>query len=79
MICIALPGVDRFIDTVVGEVCMLYREAGVPLRLIHTGGDEVPPGAWLGSPRCHALMAERGWSGLVRMERVDQRDTDSRS
>jgi hexosaminidase len=26
--------------------------AGVPLRAIHTGGDEVPAGAWLGSPRC---------------------------
>jgi hexosaminidase len=64
VICIALPSVDRFIDTVVGEVCMLYREAGVPLRVIHTGGDEVPQGAWLGSPRCRALMEERGWSGV---------------
>ncbi|WP_288379873.1 family 20 glycosylhydrolase [uncultured Massilia sp.] len=61
VICIALPSVDRFIDTVVGEVCMLYREAGVPLRVIHTGGDEVPLGAWLGSPRCRALMEEQGW------------------
>ncbi|SFD69023.1 family 20 glycosylhydrolase [Massilia yuzhufengensis] len=61
VICIALPSVDRFIDTVVGEVCMLYRAAGVPLRVIHTGGDEVPPGAWLGSPRCRALMEARGW------------------
>ncbi|HEX8788012.1 MAG TPA: chitobiase/beta-hexosaminidase C-terminal domain-containing protein, partial [Telluria sp.] len=26
---------------------------------IHTGGDEVPSGAWLGSPRCQALMRER--------------------
>ena len=61
VICIALPSVDRFIDTVVGEVCMLYREAGVPLRVIHTGGDEVPLGAWLGSPRCRARMTEEGW------------------
>ncbi|GAB3382066.1 family 20 glycosylhydrolase [Massilia agri] len=61
VICIALPSSDRFIDTVVGEVCVLYREAGVPLRVIHTGGDEVPVGAWLGSPRCRALMAEKGW------------------
>lgn len=62
VICIALPSVDRFIDTVVGEVCALYREAGVPLRTIHTGGDEVPPGAWLGSPRCRARMEEKGWN-----------------
>lgn len=62
VICIALPSSDRFIDTVVGHVVALYREAGVPLRAIHTGGDEVPAGAWLGSPRCRALMEERGWT-----------------
>jgi hexosaminidase len=64
VMCIALPSVDRFIDTVVAELVALYREAGVPLRMIHTGGDEVPAGAWLGSPRCRALMAERGWTGI---------------
>lgn len=62
VICIALPAVDRFIDTVVGHVAALYREAGVPLRAIHTGGDEVPAGAWEGSPACRALMAARGWT-----------------
>ena len=64
VICIALPAVDRFIDTVVAEVCALYREAGVPLRAIHTGGDEVPPGAWLGSPACRARMREQGWQDV---------------
>ncbi|NIA54659.1 family 20 glycosylhydrolase [Massilia sp. TW-1] len=62
VICIALPSVDRFIDTVVAHVAALYREAGVPLSTIHTGGDEVPRGAWEGSPRCRALMRERGWT-----------------
>jgi hexosaminidase len=62
VICIALPSVDRFVDTVVAHVAALYREAGVPLKTIHTGGDEVPPGAWEGSPRCRALMRERGWT-----------------
>lgn len=62
VICIALPSVDRFVDTVVAHVAALYRRAGVPLRTIHTGGDEVPPGAWEGSPRCQALMRERGWT-----------------
>ncbi len=61
VMCIALPSVDRFVDTVVTHVAALYRRAGVPLHAIHTGGDEVPAGAWLGSPRCQALMAERGW------------------
>jgi hexosaminidase len=32
--------------------------------MIHTGGDEVPAGAWLRSPRCQALMAERGWTSI---------------
>ncbi|OON59689.1 hypothetical protein B0920_20605 [Massilia sp. KIM] len=70
VICIALPSVDRFIDTVVGEVCALYREAGAPLRVIHTGGDEVPAGAWLGSPLCRAKMEREGWT------RIDQLHDD---
>ena len=61
VMCIALPSVDRFIDTVVAEVAALYRTAGVPLRVLHTGGDEVPIGAWLGSPACQARMREHGW------------------
>ena len=61
VMCIALPSVDRFVDTVVAHVVALYRRAGVPLRAIHTGGDEVPAGAWLGSPVCRALMSARGW------------------
>jgi len=64
VICIALPSVDRFIDTVVAHVAALYREAGVPLRAVHTGGDEVPLGAWIDSPRCRALMRERGWNDV---------------
>jgi hexosaminidase len=61
VMCIALPSVDRFFDTVVAHVAALYREAGVPLRAVHTGGDEVPLGAWLGSPICRKLMRERDW------------------
>jgi len=61
VMCIALPSVDRFIETVVGEVAALYREAGMPLPVLHTGGDEVPVGAWLGSPACQARMREHGW------------------
>jgi hexosaminidase len=74
VICIALPSVDRFIDTVVAHVAALYREAGVPLSTIHTGGDEVPLGAWEGSPRCQALMRERGWThvGQLQADFVDR-------
>lgn len=57
------PGLEssyRFIDTVVGEVVGLYREAGVPLRRLHLGGDEVPAGAWQHSPASLALMQREG-------------------
>ncbi|MFC5549970.1 family 20 glycosylhydrolase [Massilia aerilata] len=67
VMCIALPSVDRFFDTVVAHVAALYREAGVPLRAVHTGGDEVPLGAWLGSPICRRLMQERGWSEVSQL------------
>ena len=67
VICIAMPSVDRFIDTVVTEVYALYSKAGVPLRTVHTGGDEVPAGAWLGSPRCHARMKEQGWTEVSQL------------
>jgi len=67
VICIALPSVDRFIDTVVGEVKELFRQAGVPLRAIHTGGDEVPNGAWIDSPLCRARMLEQGWNDVAEL------------
>jgi hexosaminidase len=67
VMCIALPSVDRFFDTVVAHVAALYREAGVPLRAVHTGGDEVPLGAWLGSPICRRLMQERGWNEVSQL------------
>lgn len=70
VICIALPSVDRFVDTVVAALVTLFRDAGVPLHTIHIGGDEVPNGAWRGSPVCQALMAEQGWTD------VDQLRTD---
>ena len=67
VICIALPSVDRFFETVVLALADLYAQAGVPLRTVHTGGDEVPAGAWLHSPICQALMAERGWTALSQL------------
>jgi hexosaminidase len=67
VVCIALPSVDRFIDKVVAQVRALYDAAGVPLRVIHTGGDEVPAGAWAGSPRCQERMAAHGWTDAGRL------------
>ena len=57
---VALPSTYKFIETVFDGIIALYAEAGVPLEAIHVGGDEVPGGAWVGSPACQALMKEAG-------------------
>ncbi len=38
----------------------MYRDARVPLTALHIGGDEVPRGAWSGSPAALAFMADNG-------------------
>ena len=59
---VALESTYKFIETVFDGLIALYREAGAPLETIHVGGDEVPDGAWIGSPSCQELMRERGWT-----------------
>ncbi|QCP14432.1 beta-hexosaminidase [Pseudoduganella umbonata] len=56
------PGLESsftFIGHVVAEVVKLHRAAGVPLRTIHMGGDELPDGAWEKSPASLALMRQK--------------------
>ncbi|MDB5962274.1 MAG: hypothetical protein JWP59_3568, partial [Massilia sp.] len=67
VICIALPSVDRFFETVVEALLDLFKAAGVPLRTVHTGGDEVPLGAWTASPVCQQAMGRRGWTDLAQL------------
>jgi hexosaminidase len=57
---VALPSTYAFIGKVFDGLVALYAEAGVPLEAIHVGGDEVPEGAWVGSPACRALMEANG-------------------
>ena len=56
VMCVALPSVYRFAEKVTDELIAMYREADAPLRTIHFGGDEVPSGAWAGSPLCQTLI-----------------------
>lgn len=56
VMCVALPSVYTFIDKVVNELLLMYKEAGAPLSSIHMGGDEVPAGAWEKSPICQQLI-----------------------
>ena len=52
----ALPSTYAFIAQVVDALVALHKEASVPLRSVHVGGDELPDGAWDKSPACAALM-----------------------
>jgi len=54
--CVALESTYHFYETVVQDIKEMYREAGVEFTLLHTGGDEVPQGAWAKSPECRKLL-----------------------
>ena len=56
----ALPSTYAFVERVVQDLVALHREAGVPLRNLHMGGDEVPGGVWQGSPAVQAYLKEHG-------------------
>lgn len=56
VINVALPSAYKFMETVTSEVKKMYAEAGAPLKSIHFGGDEVPPGVWEKSPALMNLM-----------------------
>ena len=57
---VASDDVYRFIDRVVGELQLMYKEAGLKLEIVHLGGDEVPSNAWAKSPDVQALMQREG-------------------
>lgn len=48
----------KFLDKVVAETQIMFDSAGVELKTLHTGGDEVPGGVWTASPSCAAWLAE---------------------
>jgi hexosaminidase len=55
---VCLASTYRFMESVISDLVAMHEEAGVPLRTLHIGGDEVPSGAWTGSPACAQLIAE---------------------
>ena len=65
---VAMPSTYKFIEVVFDEIIAYHKEAGVPLPAIHVGGDEVPSGAWVGSPACQKIMKERGWDNIELMK-----------
>jgi hexosaminidase len=50
----ALPAVWALLEPLCAEVAALF-----PIGILHLGCDELPPGAWDGSPAIKALMAEK--------------------
>jgi hexosaminidase len=56
VVCVARESVYKFYETVINDIIEMHSEAGVPLEFFHTGGDEVPNGAWSESPLCKKLM-----------------------
>ena len=57
---VALPSTYRFMEKVIQELNAMYQEAGLSLFTVHLGGDEVPRGVWMGSPKCQELMKKKG-------------------
>jgi hexosaminidase len=58
VVCVCKESVYQFYETIVDDVIEMFAEAKVPLKTIHTGGDEVPAGVWTDSPICEELMAQ---------------------
>lgn len=56
VMCVAQPGVYNFIATTVDAFISMHHEAGMPLKTIHVGGDEVPQGVWEKSPIAQNLL-----------------------
>jgi len=60
----ALESTYQFVEQVVSDLVAMHRDAGVPLRHIHMGGDEVPSGVWEGSPLAQAYLKANGLAGV---------------
>ncbi|MFD2598427.1 family 20 glycosylhydrolase [Sphingobacterium corticis] len=60
----AMPGTYHFIAHVLDEIKAMYQEAGLELKVISIGGDELPNGSWEGSPLVQALMKEKGMTSV---------------
>jgi len=55
----ALDSTYAFVERVVQDLVAIHREAGVPLRHLHMGGDEVPGGVWERSPAVQAFLRRK--------------------
>jgi hexosaminidase len=56
VVCVARESTYNFYLKVVDEIRLMFLEAGLKMDEFHTGGDEVPEGAWTKSPMAADLM-----------------------
>lgn len=64
VICVCQNSTYTFLEKVVDEVVAMYKDAGLELKQVHIGGDEVPHpteddpehGAWRGSAKCKSVL-----------------------
>lgn len=65
---LALPGTYRFVKLIIDELDAMYAKAGVKLKTIHLGGDEVADGAWDHSPAIKKMMKTNGYTKVRQIE-----------
>lgn len=65
---LALPGTYRFVKLIIDELNAMYTKAGVKLKTIHLGGDEVADGAWNHSPAIKKMMETNGYTKVRQIE-----------
>lgn len=53
---VCMESTYRFCEKVFDELIAMYKDAEVPLDMIHMGGDEVAGGSWQDSPACKAFL-----------------------
>lgn len=58
VVCVVREETYHFYETVLNDILSMYDEAGVPISKFHIGGDEVPNGAWTGSPLVAEFMKQ---------------------
>lgn len=58
VVCVGRESIFHFYDTTVKGIKQMYQQAGLPMELFHTGGDEAAPGWWKGSPMVKKLLEE---------------------
>lgn len=56
----AMPSAYTFVEKIINEVEAMFKEAGMELKVLHMGGDEIPHGCWEGSPIALEFMKEKG-------------------